>query len=81
MKGLKKIFGKYVGQTLLDPDRKTTDIDFVLWNLEADAIKNGLFLRMDWDNKPAEHPNAKRLNVKVETGTDGQLRVKRYHLG
>ena len=79
---LNKIFGKYAGQTLLDPNRKTVLLDYTLLALEGDAIKHGLFLRMNWDGQPAQHPNPKRLNVNVETRADGKIYIKPdFHLG
>jgi len=73
---LTAIFGKYVGQTLKDPDRITCDMDSVLLAMQADATKNGLELRVLFPGKMADFGNnSNRANVFVEQDAGGKLRV------
>ena len=80
---LTAIFGKYVGQTLKNPDRITCDMDTVLMGMEADATKNGLELRVLFPGKLADFGNnPNRANVIVEQDSGGKLRVaNKFNLG
>ncbi|WP_435641438.1 hypothetical protein [Micavibrio aeruginosavorus] len=73
---LSKIFGQFAGQTLKNPQRMTCDMDDVLTNMQDVAAQNGLTLRVKWEGRMHDQMhNPNRVNVNVETGADGKIRI------
>ena len=80
---LKKIFGKFAGKELRDPNRLTTDIDSVLAQMETAAQKNGLKLRVWFPGTIGTMElRSDRVNAHVDQGADGKFRVSnKFEIG
>ncbi len=80
---LKKIFGKFAGKELKDPNRTTRDCDDVLDSMKAAAKKNGLHLRMWFPGTIGTMElRLDRVNAHVKQGKDGKFRVSnRFEIG
>lgn len=73
---LTKIFGKFSGQPLKDPDRMATDMDGVLVAMEKAAKKNGLELRVIFPGKNADFGhNPKRATIFATQDDKGKFHV------
>lgn len=80
---LSKIFGKFAGQALLDPNRLTCNMDPVLMEMDTEARKNGLQLRFLFPGAGAtDDMQLNRVNAFAEKNAKGGWQVaNKFYIG
>lgn len=81
IQSLTQIFGKFSGQTILNPNRMTCDVDMVLEEIRAEAEQHGLDVLVEYPGAQ-NIPDSRQDRLRVELNNDrGTYKVRDFRIG
>lgn len=81
IRSLKEIFGRFSGQTILNPQRLTCDTDTVVEAIRAEAAEHGLDVLVEYPGTP-KIPDTRQDRLRVELNNDcGVYKVRGFRIG